>query len=68
MKGNCLPRKSAAVPTDTVQTTRTGAAERMRRSRTRRRSGLRRYTLELRDTEIQALDALGLLAPGEETR
>jgi hypothetical protein len=42
------------------------AAERMRRSRERRRGGLRCLVLELRATEIDALVRMGLLAP--ETR
>jgi len=37
------------------------AAERMRRHRQRRRSGLRCFTVELRETEIEALVYRGLL-------
>jgi hypothetical protein len=43
-----------------------GAAERMRRCRQRRRNGLRCYRLELRNDEIEALVRLRLLAPGEQ--
>ena len=37
-------------------------AERMRRSRDRRRGGLRCYTLQIREVEIDALIDLGLLS------
>ena len=37
------------------------AAERMRRHRQRRRNGLRCLTIELRETEINALVRIGLL-------
>jgi hypothetical protein len=37
------------------------AAERMRRHRERRRDGLRCLTIELRETEIDALVCMGLL-------
>lgn len=37
------------------------AAERMRRHRQRRRNGLRCLTIELRETEIHALERIGLL-------
>ncbi len=43
------------------------AAERMRRSRQRRRDGLRCHRLDLRNDEIEALVRLRLLAPGEQT-
>jgi hypothetical protein len=42
------------------------AADRMRRSRNRRRRGVRCYTLELRDREIEALVLRGFLSPGEQ--
>jgi hypothetical protein len=42
------------------------AAERMRRYRQRRRDGLRCLTIQLRETEIEALIYKGLLKP--ETR
>ena len=41
--------------------TRSAAAERMRRHRERRREGLRCLTIELRETEIDALARNGLL-------
>jgi hypothetical protein len=41
--------------------TRTGAAERMRRHRQRRRDGLRCLIIELRETEIADLIRKGLL-------
>jgi hypothetical protein len=44
-----------------------GAAERIRRSRRRRRRGFRCYILELRNDEIEALVRLGLLSSGERT-
>jgi hypothetical protein len=40
---------------------RSGAAERMRRHRQRRRDGLRCFIIELRETEIDALISNGLL-------
>jgi hypothetical protein len=53
--------------TETPQCTPvTPAAERMRRVRKRRREGLRCLTIELRETEIDALIRKGLLKP--ETR
>jgi hypothetical protein len=42
-----------------------GAAERMRRSRDRRKHGMRCFTLELRDAEISALVRRGLIAPDQ---
>jgi hypothetical protein len=42
-------------------TTRSTAAERMRRHRERRRDGLRCLTMEIRDTEIDALIGKGML-------
>ena len=42
--------------------TRSAAAERMRRHRERRRKGLRCLTIELADTEIDALARNGFLA------
>jgi len=39
------------------------AAERMRRHRQRRRDGMRCITIEIRETEIDALIKLGLLKP-----
>ena len=41
-----------------------GAAERMRRHRARRREGLRSLTIELYETEIDALIASGFLEKG----
>ncbi len=41
------------------------AAERMRRSRQRRRDGLRFFGVELRATEIDTLVARGLLHPDQ---
>ena len=41
--------------------TRSAAAERMRRHRARRREGLRCLTIELRETEIDALARNGFL-------
>jgi hypothetical protein len=41
--------------------TRSTAAERMRRHRERRRDGLRCLTIELRETEIDALIRKGML-------
>ena len=44
---------------------RSRGAERMRRSRKRRKDGLRCLTIEIRDTEIDALVRRGLLAPAD---
>ena len=46
---------------------RGGAAERMRRSRRRRRDGLRCFRLEIRDSEIEGLVRRGLLPASEQT-
>jgi hypothetical protein len=48
-------------PSIAAPTTRSAAAERMRRHRERRRDGLRCVTIELRETEIDALIHQGLL-------
>jgi hypothetical protein len=50
-----------AIPPTTEPATLTGAAERMRRHRQRRRDGLRCLIIELRETEIDALIRNGLL-------
>jgi hypothetical protein len=50
----------------TAPATRSAAAERMRRHRERRRDGLRCLTIEIRDSEIDALVRKQLLKP--ETR
>jgi len=49
----------------TPQQTTTPAAERMRRSRQRRASGLRCFTVELRESEIDRLVRRGLLKPDQ---
>jgi hypothetical protein len=60
--------QSVATPTvASPKIARDGAAERMRRSRQRRRDGLRSYRLELRDSEIEALVRRGLLLASEQT-
>ena len=46
---------------------RTRAAERMRRSRQRRRDGLRSFRLDLRNDEIESLVRRGLLLAAEKT-
>jgi len=45
----------------TESTPRSAAAERMRLHRERRRNGLRCLTIELRETEIEALIRIGFL-------
>ena len=60
-----MMRKNVAA--SKTQIGRAQAAERMRRSRDRRRKGLRCYTLQIRDWEIQALISRGLLSPSEQT-
>jgi hypothetical protein len=64
-----MPKKStaAAAIAEKVQADRSGAAERMRRSRRRRGKGMHCYTLELRDAEITALVRRGLLLAAEKT-
>jgi hypothetical protein len=52
-----------ASTTTTEPATRSAAAERMRRHRERRREGLRCLTIELRETEMDALVRMGLLRP-----
>jgi hypothetical protein len=52
--------------TNDTELTKSPAAERMRRHRERRRDGLRCLTIELRETEIDALIRKQLLNP--ETR
>jgi hypothetical protein len=49
------------IPPNTASATRFAAAERMRRHRERRREGLRCLTIELADTEIDALARNGFL-------
>ena len=53
-------------PPTATPATRSAAAERMRRHRERRRDGLRCLTIELRETEIDALVRRGLI--NSETR
>jgi hypothetical protein len=55
-----------AISLNTKPATRSAAAERMRLHRERRRNGMRCLTIELRETEIDALIRKGLLKP--ETR
>jgi hypothetical protein len=62
-----MPKRSTAPIAEKVQAARARAAERMRRSRKRRRDGLCCYRLELRDGEIEALIRRGLLSPGQQT-
>jgi len=50
-------------PSNTAPATRSAAAERMRRHRERRRDGLCCLTIELRETEIDALARNGFLKP-----
>jgi hypothetical protein len=49
------------VTSRTTEATRSPAAKRMRRHRQRHRDGLRCLTIELRETEIDALVRMGLL-------
>jgi hypothetical protein len=51
---------------DVQHTGRASSAERMRRSRNRRRKGLRFVPVYVRDIEVQALVRLGLLPAGEQ--
>jgi len=48
-------------PPTAAPATRSAVAERMRRHRERRRDGLRCLTIELRETEIEALARNGFL-------
>jgi hypothetical protein len=45
----------------------TAAARRMARCRARRRKGLRCYSVQLHDDEVEILTQLGLLSPDERT-
>ena len=54
--------KMMASPPITEPAIPSTAAERMRRHRERRRDGLRCLTIELRETEIDALARMGLLS------
>ena len=47
--------------------TLSAGAHRMARYRARRRKGLRCYSVQLHDDEIEVLIQLGLLSPGERT-
>lgn len=55
---------AAAKNPEPIATVRALAAQRMRLHRQRRRDGLRCLTIELRETEIQALEQRGLLNAG----
>ena len=58
--------ESVATPiVATQKIARGGAAERMRRSRQRRRNGFRCYRLELHDRDIESLVRCGLLLASE---
>jgi hypothetical protein len=66
--GGCFQQTSASVNernddqiTGNASTAGSAAAARMRRHRERRRDGLRCVTIELRETEINALIRCGLL-------
>ena len=61
-----MSRKRRAAADEKAKIARAQAAERMRRSRSRRGKGMSCYTLELRDAEIAALVRRGLLASGEQ--
>ena len=52
-----------AIPPTNAPAPPSAAAERMRLFRERRRKGLRCLTIQLRETEIDALVRMGLLAP-----
>jgi hypothetical protein len=62
-----MPQEPAATDAAKTQIGLTPAAERMRRSRNRRRMGIRCYTIQLRDSEIAALVRRGLLSTQEQT-
>ena len=62
-----MSKKIARAIDEKTQIARARAAQRMRQSRSRRRKGLRCYTLQLRESEIAALVRRGLLSPDEQT-
>ena len=62
-----MRQKPPAAIADGTPVTRTRAAARMQRSRKRRRDGLRCYSIELRDNEVEGLVDLGLLPSAERT-
>jgi hypothetical protein len=57
LAADCVDARDAV---NRVQPTPSGAAKRMRRYRQRRREGLRCLTVQLRETEIEALIHKGL--------
>jgi hypothetical protein len=61
-----IEKEDTMNPPTALPAARSGAAERMRAHRQRRRDGLRCLTIELRETEIDALIRKELLKP--ETR
>jgi hypothetical protein len=68
VRGSSAARRGAGLSVDYIddKTVPSAAAARMRRCRERRREGMRCLTIELRETEIDALIRRGLLKP--ETR
>ena len=66
-KNTVMPKTPAAATDEKAQIARVQAAERMRRSRERRRKGLRCYTLQIWDREIEALIDRGWLSAREQT-
>ena len=62
-----MSKRIARAIDEKTQIARARAAQRMRQSRSRRRKGLRCYTLQLRESEIAALVRRGLLSPDEQT-
>ena len=62
-----MPEKFNAAAAEERKIARARAAERMRRSRKRRRDGVRCFTVQVRDREVEVLIQLGLLPPSERT-
>jgi hypothetical protein len=60
-----MPKKPAAAVAEKTEVARTRAAERMRRSRARRRDGIACYTVQVRDREVDVLIQLCLLPATE---
>jgi hypothetical protein len=59
-----MPEKFNATAADELRIA-ARAAERMRRSRKRHRDGIRCYTVQVRNREVDVLVQLGLLCPTE---
>jgi hypothetical protein len=60
-----MSKKAGIAISTRREVARAAAAERMRRSRARRRDGIASYTVQVRDREVDVLIQLGLLPAAE---